>query len=197
MFSDWERQILSKPMPVHWAGFESTTLKLQQAGWEFSAEQDYASLQTRLLMRHQAFQMHACSGYVDTDFFIDQRNADYWRNIRFPIQWMTGGGVSVFKVVDNFDGMQPVDMHPQINSNHRVDAIEDLNLFAAPLVRTKEIIVAPDSVPELMDRILELQDPMRQKYFEDKVREMNRGVQRIDGPRPRQEFHAQVMSLVA
>ena len=195
MFNDWERRILSKPMPVHWAGFESTTYRLQQAGWEFSAEQDYASLRTRLLLRHQGMQFHACTQYADTDFFAEQHN-EAFKGIRFHVNWMTGGTVRVTDIHDNLTTMRPVDMQPTII---KAQNIEDMALFGAPLVRTKEVIVAPDSVPELMDRILELQQPGAQAHYEEVLRQMNQpgSVVQADGVRPQQQFHAQVMSLVA
>ena len=198
MFQDWEQRILSKPMPVHWAGFESNTYRLQQAGWEFTADQSYERMGTRLMMRHQGFQMYGCTDHVDTDFFAS-RTSDKWRGIRFPIQWMTGGRVQVIHEVGGegiISAMQPVDMTPTLATAQARD-IEDLNLFGAPLVRTNEVIIDPNSVPEMMDRILELQKPGAQAHYEERLREMKRGGSRIDGLRPRQEFHAQVLSLVA
>lgn len=195
MFQDWEKRILSKPYPVSWAGFESTTYKLQQAGWQFTAEQDLASMSTRFLMRHNGFKLFGASQLVATDYFIDQDDSNYWGRVNFPIQWMTSG-VKVTRVIDNFDQFRPVDMQPQYQA-HEETNIEDMNLFATPLARTQEIIVDPNSVPKLMDRILELQDPARKAHFAKMVEEARRPGMMIDSIRPRQQFHAQILSLAA
>ena len=193
MFRDWECRLLSKPTPVTWAGFESNTLRLQQAGWEFSAEQCMASMRTRFLMRHQAMRFHGCSAYVDTDFFRGPGDQS-WRQIQFPIQWMTGGDVRVY---DNFDLCQPVDMQPQMLQ--KVTSMEDMALFAgASLARTNEIIVDPDSVADMLARISDLQDPARKEHFLQMTKEASREGRSMDGIiQPRQNFHAQIISLVA
>jgi hypothetical protein len=197
MFQDWERRILSKPTPVHWAGFESNTFRLQQAGWDFSAEQDFASMRTRILMRHKAMHFYGSSGMVDTDFFQGQ-GSEGWRNIRFPIQWITGGGVQVMRVMDNFENFRPVDMQPQVQSRNEIKDIEDMGLFAtASLARTNEIIVDPDSVADMLARINDLQDPERKEHFAKMAEEARRGGGDRSNYRPRQNFHAQIISLVA
>jgi len=195
MFPDWERRILSKPIPVHWAGFESNTLKLQNAGWEFSAEQSMENLQSRILIRHQAYQMHGCSAFVATNFFGLQRG-DEWDGIRFPIQWMTSGGVQVHRIQDNLSAFAAVDMQPQLQCQHEIKNIEDMALFAGvSLARTKEVIVDPATVPDLMAQILEMQTPARKEYYDEKVRLARQVGRRIDEVNPRQKFHAQILSL--
>jgi hypothetical protein len=46
-------------------------------------------------------------------------------------------------------------------TERRISRVEDLAHFAAPLVKTREIIIPQDSVPELLERILKLQQPAR------------------------------------
>jgi len=196
MFSDWERRILSKPMPVRWAGFESNTFRLQQAGWEFTAEQCFERMATRLMMRHKQFGMYGCTDTVDTDFFASQ-HSDHWQAVYFPVQWMTGGTCQVMRITDNFSAMQPVDMQPSFVDTEKWESIEECVMFGAPLVRTNEIIVDPDDVAAMMERILTLQKPGAQAHYEEKLREMQRPGQLVKDLRPQQNFHAQVISLVS
>lgn len=58
--------------------------------------------------------------------------------------------------------------------------------FAGPLIRTSEIIIPEESVPELLERILKLQQPARM----DRIREELRGERRRE-----QKFHAQIISM--
>ena len=72
----------------------------------------------------------------------------------------------------------------------------DMKIFAgAQMVRTKEVIVMPDSVPDLMAHILKLQDPgqaaIREKFRKDQLL----GKLGLKDVRPRQNFHAQILSL--
>ncbi len=195
MFPDWERRILSKPVPIHWAGFESNTYKLQQAGWEFSAEQDLAFGRGRIVMRHQDFHMHGCSNFVDIDFFGPQYG-DQWNRMIFPVQWMTSGDVLVQRIMDDFSSFNPVDMQPQVLSHSEIENIEDMALFAGvPLARTKEIVVDPATVADMMQEILKMQSPARKEYYEEQVKLARGAGHRVDGIRPRQDFHAQIVSL--
>ena len=46
--------ILIRPHTVLWAGWETTTWRLQQAGWELISQQDFARGRIQLAMRHSA-----------------------------------------------------------------------------------------------------------------------------------------------
>lgn len=192
---NWEREFLSRPRPVYWAGWESNTHRLQQAGWQFAAEEDFTDFRTRIIMRHEPLRMHAISEFQETDFIRAREDMRYAREgMPFHVNYMA----SHFQVMLNggFDpgAFRPVDMQPQIVTAREIKDIEDLSLFAAPMARTNEVIVDPHSVPELMNRILELQEPGRQEYFRQKAAEMRRDREKFQ---PRQQFHAQVLSLVA
>ena len=62
-------RILSQPCEVFWAGFRSNTYLLQQQGWEIAAEQDYANMSIRILMRHQDLKLFALSRRENFDFY--------------------------------------------------------------------------------------------------------------------------------
>ncbi len=189
----YERRILSRPHPVYWAGFRSDTVALQQAGWEFSASQRYEINEVGLMMRHQATGMHAQTSTVPAmmyDSMAHHENAPSFR-----VQWMTDKGMRM-RTIDIqpwVAGCDPVDMRPQMIE---VKSIEDMNLFAGCMARTHEVVVDPETVPDLMARILEMQEPGRQEHFRQMVAD-NRREDQMMRPSPRQQFHAQIISLVA
>jgi hypothetical protein len=78
------------------------------------------------------------------------------------------------------------------SGSQRIRRIEDLCHFAAPLVRTKEIIIPQESAPDLLDRILGLQQPAKT----DRIREEMRNPEGLTVI-PKQNFHAQIISLAA
>jgi hypothetical protein len=189
-------RMLSRPARVYWAGFESDTLRLQQAGWELAAEEDIPYDRIRLLMRHQNMKLYALSAYTDYCF---QREA-YTRgdvplifNVvcaapRMEVHRMAEVGVS------SFEAFRQVDAMPQMVSGE-IKSIEDFRIFATPLVRTEEIIVEPQSVSAMLERIRELQAPEQKALREKQRLAAAREGLIVGDSRPQQRFHAQIISI--
>jgi hypothetical protein len=184
--------LLSHPIRLHWAGWETDTHILQQCGWQISASQDQTYNRMQIAFKHKDFRVYGISEFIDFNFHayhlcnsVNQYEIlKYIRdlNVRCEI------GQQIYLHVQGPVNFKPVDTLPQFTTLER-NSIEDLIYFAPNLARTQEIIVPDKSVVELMEEILKKQDPARQKYFEDKVRE--------DKFSPRQKVHAQIISLVA
>ena len=187
-----DRHILSRPHPVFWAGFRSDTQTLQQAGWEFSASQRYEDDSVGLVMRHGVLGIHAVTNTVPNMMYDIHPQAAQ----PFHIHYLTDRGIQ-YRTFDRphwLPSCKPVDMHPQMVE---VKSFEDMQLFAGCMARTNEIIVEPDDVATLMERILDIQRPGAQAHYEQVLQEgrAKGAVMREAGPR--QQFHAQVISLVA
>lgn len=189
-----ERHILSRPHPVFWAGFRSDTVTLQQAGWEFSSDQHFERDSLSLMMRHEAMGIHARTNDVPNMMYEVMVRPE---RPEFHVQWLTDRSVrwhqvGGFDMPQRVDEYTPVDMKPQMVE---VKNLEDMNMFAGCLARTRELIVDPDDVNGMMERILELQDPARQEYYKQRLRENKVEGRRMEAA-PRQNFHAQIISLV-
>jgi hypothetical protein len=145
------------------------------------------------MMRHQVYGIHARTNEVDGMVYAMDRQA----RPAFHIQWLTDRNVRFQQVdgypVPNLSAYSPVDMRPQMVE---VKDLEDMQMFAGCLARTQELIVDPDDVTSMMDRILALQDPARQEYYKRQLRANREEGVRMQAA-PRQQFHAQVVSLVA
>lgn len=187
-----DRHILSRPHPVLWAGFRSDTRTLQQAGWEFSASQRYESDSIGLIMRHGVLGIHAVTNTVPHVMYDLHPQALQ----QFHINYLTDRGIQyrTFDAPSWLPSCEPVDMQTQMVE---VKSLEDMNLFAGCLARTNEIIVDPDDVSAMMDRILDLQKPGAQAHYEQVLRDSREEGSIMRGAGPRQQFHAQVISLVA
>ena len=187
-----DRHILSRPHPVLWAGFRSDTRTLQQAGWEFSASQQFETDSIGLVMRHGVMGIHAVTNTVPHIMYDRHPQAVQ----QFHINYLTDRSIKFerYRMPQWVSECNPVDMIPQMID---VKSIEDMNLFAGCLARTQEIIVDPDDVSAMMERILDLQKPGAQAHYEKVLREsrIEGAVMREVGPR--QAVHAQVISLVA
>jgi hypothetical protein len=79
-------------------------------------------------------------------------------------------------------------------TDRKITKLEDLAHFAAPLVRSRQIIIPEENVEELLEKILKLQQPART----DRIREEMRHPEgRLITSEPQQKFQAQIISLAA
>jgi hypothetical protein len=184
-------RILSRPLRLHWAGWETNTARLQQAGWQLSAEQDFYQDRMRIAMRHQGMNLMAMTPRFD--FRFQEAALDYRYLESVPLQVVHAMGREVFvQEHGTVDWMfKDIDALPAISHN-KITKLEDLAHFAAPLVRTNEIIIPEESVGSLMERILELQQPARTERLKEQMRSPE-GLAVV----PQQKFHAQILSLAA
>ena len=192
MFNDGPR-LLSRPLRVHWAGWETDTYRLQKAGWQISADQDVFGNRMRIAMKHDGFQMRAVSPYIGFHYERALRDHDYLGHIGLHVDRAMGRDIMIHEhgMVDwNF---QAIDAQPTFTES-RVSRIEDLAHFAAPLVKTREIIIPQDSVPDLLERILKLQQPARTGRIRE---EMRKYPEAFEAQQPQQRMEAQIISLAA
>lgn len=184
-------RLLSKPVPVFWEGFESDTYRLQRAGWSFTAQQDYAHDSMRLAMRHEQMKMTGITEVTEWEF---RREPEHWHLRPRPLRMMATGNVHVFRgdilgsdrdhyrvpSISRFDpaGWHAIDCAPQIVTEEAEPLLAILHF--APL-DFKRIILPEDAVPDLMERILKLQQPVRDEHFLNEARKT--------------KVHAQLISL--
>lgn len=182
-------RLLSRPLKILWAGWESDTYQLQKAGWKLSAYQDIRGNRLQLAFEHghRGQAMRAITSVIPFQY---ERTIDDVRYISdmpsLHVEQAIGGEVWITQhgSVD-FYHFQAIDAEPRLTAR-KVTRLEDLAHFASPLIRTNEIIIPEESVPDLLERILKLQQPART----DRIREELRGEMRHE-----QKFHAQIISL--
>jgi hypothetical protein len=191
-----DRHIQSRPHEIHFAGWRSNTFALQQAGWEFTAQQHIEYDGIGLAFRHPQLGLRGVTNVLPSMFYEELRHDD--RGAIFNVAWMTDAQVRVreYQMPEfiTHGQMEPVDMRPQIVE---VKDFDDMVRFAGvTLVRTNEIIVDPDDVSAMMDRILELQQPERRERLMRIAKENRQPGTRIQEV-PKQHFHAQLVSIAA
>jgi hypothetical protein len=187
-----EKRLISQSYEVYFAGWKSTTAKLQQEGWRLSAEQSPMSNSVRLALWFEPCNTYALTEPVPYGFFHD--DGRYSMGGRVPPVFRVTRFASDFtaQVCDGFRDFEAIDARPQMHEI-RNESIKDFNMFAAPLVRTEEIIVEPETVADLMSKIRRLQGPELAA-----IRERNRlAAARGDYTQDRQKFHAQILSIAA
>lgn len=187
-------RILSRPRDVHWAGWRTTTVALQQVGWELSAEQDIARGELRILMRHAPQRLYALTrpavAMFEAEFYRHTKYSPYGMDdlesvAPLVVQYMASD--MKVQIIEPSMAFKPIDAMPQMQEIRDPQSIEDFNIFAVPLARTNEIIVEPQEVEYFLGKILELQKP--------KQKEIRKRQYREDEVRPEQVFHAQILSF--
>lgn len=152
-------QMLNPVLKVHWAGWESDTLTLQRAGWQFSANQDVSRGLMRFAIKHEGLRMQGVSDVVHDVGFRRYSQESGQHSI---------GRLNILRMVEEFKvctmplpslAFEPISMEPAVNFDVALHSLDDLKIFA-PIKRPEHsIIIDPNSTQELLNRVLELQDP--------------------------------------
>lgn len=186
-------RILSRPIQLNWAGWETDTYRLQQRGWTLSAMQDIRGQRLQLAFRIGNDPYRKFEAITEVIPFNYERTLDgryvgdrqYLDSIVLRVQQAVSDQVMVHTSGDANRLWAPIDAEPRY-TEAKITRLEDFAHFAGPLIRTNEIIVPEASVPELMERILKLQQPARLERIKEELRGEHR---------PEQRFHAQIISL--
>lgn len=202
-FDSTREHLLSLPLKLNWAGWETNTHRLQANGWSLSAEQfmdDWCGggPSMRIAMRHEGAQIYGMSGRVPFEpaYSLDaMRHGDYVRNMMLPVQFMASR-VVINHMEAGPAAFSPIDAMPQFRPDTFVrKSLNDFAHFATPLVRTQEIILPEEDVSELLERILKMQQPAKTEYFKQQLAADREGMDMRYIPQ--QKFHAQILSIAA
>ena len=153
-----ELKVFSDPVTLRWAGWETTTEKLQYAGWQISANQDVRGGTMQIVARHpnglsfltelQEWRYHAAYEPIMRGYPVFP-----------PMQVRALGKVEVvmYGSLPAFSQFSPIDAMPHVHTVTHA-RLEDYFHFA-PVTSPHDLIVPQASVPELLERILQLQQP--------------------------------------
>jgi len=165
--------VLSRPCKIFFAGWESTTTRLQQAGWNLAVEYNHRE-EVSLALRFDPGRIYMLTGPSDNCWW-DERVGPTFQVRHIAADFICN--------IEYFSAFEPFDAKPQMIQR---GSIKEHKIFAPVLARTEEIIVEPSTVAELMDKIRKLQAPELKA-----IRDRNRR----DEPIQQQVFHAQILSF--
>lgn len=177
----------SEPMEVHFAGFKSTTHALQRAGWRLAANEDFVRGTVQLLARHEAAQLYLVADDVLHNYMARGRLGVREALPVFVVR-QVARALECVRVSLDFAAFGPVDAEPRWEE-FKPRRIEDFALFGAPLVKTEEIIIEPQSVQECLDIIRKLQAP--------ELAEIRKRNAQRERALEATKFHAQILTLAA
>jgi len=173
-------RISSPVAEVHFAGWRSDTKRLQSAGWEISMQQDHYGQSLQLAMRHEKLGLIAVSDHVENYEFRRLEPSLSRFPYIFNIVSMSMFGSSQilpqmkFHVHEPSSAWSPIDAEPAFEVDCVVKSLDDLLPFRKIHVPPEcELIVDPDSINQMMKRIIDLQAP-KQKEIREKARKEKR-----------------------
>ena len=191
-----EMLLKSRPCKVIFAGWESTTSRLQSAGWQLAMEHSWHHDRVRLAMQYRdgGMQMIAEADYHMISMHVDAARHCYGGDLRdgLPVFVVRHVANAIHVRVVDMDSFSfsPIDARMQMRTMDReIRPMDEFEIFATPLVKAQEIIVDPNSVAELMDQIKQLQAPELAM-----IRERQRRTERGE-PIQQTRYHAQIISL--
>lgn len=175
-------RMLSRPVPVHWAGWESNTATLHACGWDIAADYRVDRDTYGLIMRHQALKLYAVTDYIEF-----RRGSNFLSNVvdprhelpRFTVVHVAPNFHTVTMPGLDFSRYQQIDPRPQMSVS-RITRVEDFNIFALARAPEKEIVIegADMSVIEHLEAIQKLQAP-KQRELRDRM-QREQAAQRIE-----------------
>jgi len=163
--------ILSQPLSLHWMGWESTTFKLQNNGWELSASQDVEQNRMAIAFRHKQMQCRGMSDYMDFDYFSRLGNNLYSVSSTDQTYPMFGCRLAsdlIIQIQDvninNTCDFNPIDARPMYRTqNMRSHSLDDIAHFRKLEKTDNEIYLEPASMDDILNMALERQAPRQEE----------------------------------
>lgn len=184
-------RLYSAPARVYWAGWESDTRTLERHGWSVNAYQNLHEDVIGIALRHEESGIHGVSERVVGSRFMypgDYENQRFGNQMppmdfRFqalgrPVQLRPSFSLAELRQFD------PVDCETAYVES-AMHTLEDLMYFRT--IKTKRFLLPHDEVDHLMERILKIQEPMREEYFREQAKDARAAAQ----------LHAQILTRVA
>ncbi len=181
-------RVISPIVKMHFAGWESDTLTLQQNGWELSVNQEMYGQNMTIAMRHPEAKVIFYSNPIECKTYLYRSSKLMHGNVGRVI---TENTRILLQNVDLQKGFEPVDAIPSIVEMKEM-SYADFNMFRPAPMRTDELVVKPEEVGMWIKRIKEAQGE-KQKEIREKIRKGRINLE----PAPEHTVHAQIISLAA
>jgi hypothetical protein len=166
-------RFLSRPLGVHWAGWETDTYRLQRSGWDLAVEHQVGRDEYCLLMRHEQMSLYAYTDVITIERVMQDPSFHAERYPIFQVRRMAKMLYSNWTDMSlNFAAFQQIDATPQF-SERRMQSVEDFNIFALARSKAEEVLVnrADMTVIEHLEAIKALQEPRQHEIRQRMLRE--------------------------
>ncbi|MCP3924888.1 MAG: hypothetical protein GY714_20100 [Desulfobacterales bacterium] len=152
-------KILSQPLKIYWAGWETDTFKLQSEGWDISAQQNIKTSSMRLALRYKKASIQGLTSHIDFDYF--RHNPEELRRICFTCQLASNFIIQEQPERAAYD-FQPIDARP-VYTTYNMKNLEDFAHFKTVDYNTKEVFLKQANMSEILEMALQKQEPNQEK----------------------------------
>ena len=186
---------------VFFAGFESDTYTLRNHGWDFSVSQAptfaKASNSYRLILRHPGANLYAYTNVVEIPYSSLMNREDIYKNLVFHITHVSSD-IIVHTVDHSFDPFSfkpynPIDAFCE--PYNKEYSLKDLNIFKTIPIDTPEIVIPGESIDDLMERILKMQDKKASEIRERRRKERLRKEFSDSGETKYEDVKCQIIAI--
>lgn len=152
---------------IDFCGWRSNTLTLQRAGWDISAQQDTHTRKIRLALHHRAAQLSGITNAVPYTNWIPtiEGRCEDTSPIVFTVQQMSSNlRVQYIAMNESSFKWHPIDCFPaNSHCNFRDLALHEVVPFRTVNPDAEQIVIAPESVTQVLDILLKCQEPEARK----------------------------------
>lgn len=172
-----ENRILSRPIRVFWAGWETDTFKLQQSGWKIAVKQDMYRDYYEFLFRNDFMNLTALSAAMQIHQLITDHKMGGQYAAQLPplVIEKVAPTIEILRDARHennfFDDFKMIDARPRMESM-RVSSLQESCVFAYAIDQAEEVVVdrADMTVVDHLKAIKELQSD-EQKRLREKARQ--------------------------
>lgn len=162
-------RFLSRPIPVHFAGWESSTDRLQRCGWRMAIDKDHRNMTYRFLLEHPYLRL---AGWCDS--WSMDRSYEEWvdpsnRFNPMPIEMGQVMPADHFQMrISGELGMQWIDASPEI-VHEQITTLADLGIFKLAEAEVPKVFVEEadmsvvDHLQSILDGQADKQAELREK----------------------------------
>lgn len=194
-------------MPVRFAGFEASTLALQNQGWELSINErrDY-DFSLQLALHHPQARLYGYSNPVRLNYGATMGRPHelmkYFETIGFDLICLSPSIQFHVVPIIGMPSFNPIDARPSLEGiESKKINIHEMNIFQ-PINTNAEIIIDKSTVPELLEIIQKKQMPsqaeIRERLRKERQRVESREGLRFDAPfgyESRKDIKAQLVCV--
>lgn len=156
--SSLEQRVLSQPIRLHWAGWESDTFTLQRAGWQLAAEQDVYDNALQVFLKHPMLKTTGISDRIEFKYLQDYRfGKDYFRNIVLNCN-LSSGHMIYETSLPSIAAVQAIDATPSFIEIQRM-RLEDAEFFRTIDTNIQQVTLEKATLAEVLDFALQKQKP--------------------------------------
>jgi len=179
-------RILSQPIRVYFAGFESDTLRMQHVGWELSAQENIHDLTMQVAFRHKQMKIFALSDKIAFNYIEACDNHNYAKstslhirniaeNIYFAVPHAFQESLSTSGNINTttyYRGAQtPAYMPVNATPKYTDCSLDEIAFFNREphnkiIVPEKQIVIPEQDIESLLDQILDKHKDTNRKYHE-------------------------------